>query len=520
LKTKYKFLLIFFSISLFLKTDFRLEEDIYCCGDDHDYYSHSETLVIDFDLDYTNQLEGYEKSRYFNNNKIAPIGFVGSGILATPFIFLGNSLDKIIILNSGVNFKILFYSFSSIFYLYLSIFFLLKIKNLIYKEFKNLNVIFLFLGSGLSYYSFERFSMTHTYEVFAITMISYFSIKLINNIDNKNSYDYFLLSFFLFLSFNIRWVNYFAFLIPFFLFKLFNTKNIKLLKSKAFLSISTFLLFLTLYINYSIYGIATLNPNDVYSKGDLSNSFQIFSNIFKTTESFFIILFSKEFGILYFSPIIFFGLIIIIFKVFKYHSFSSFLGLLIYLQVFAIVIIWQSTASSYGFRYLLCLTPISVILLLEWFKNSAIENKEFILNFLIGISIFSLISTLFFETTLQTQLSTDEEVNAFGQLLRYTEPEYLTGYLKSFFALNAYLKIFVTSFLGLLFFKLVFQFMTVEAFLDFISRFGINLNDEKVSDLLIQYSSLEFSYIIFVLASIFLMTYFLVNFINLDQQKI
>ena len=36
---------------LFLKIDFRFEEGIFCCGDDHDYYAHAETIVVDFDFE-------------------------------------------------------------------------------------------------------------------------------------------------------------------------------------------------------------------------------------------------------------------------------------------------------------------------------------------------------------------------------------------------------------------------------------------------------------------------------------
>ena len=46
-------LLLFFLV--LLRTDYRFIDKPVCCGDDH-YYSHSETLVVDFDLDYSNQL--------------------------------------------------------------------------------------------------------------------------------------------------------------------------------------------------------------------------------------------------------------------------------------------------------------------------------------------------------------------------------------------------------------------------------------------------------------------------------
>ena len=277
--------------------------------------------------------------------------------------------------------------------------------------------------------------------------------------------------------------------------------------------------FLSLYMNYNIYGKVTVNPNEVYSKGDLNNSFEIFADLFLTVKSFLLILFSQEFGIFYFSPIIFFGISISLLRFLKNPSAPKLTNLLMFLQVFAIVIIWQSTASSYGFRYLLCLTPLSIIIFLDWFKNIKIKYKEFILNFVIAISIFSLISTIFFETTIQTQLSLDEQINTFGKLLRYTEPEYLTGYLKSFTFLNSYLKIFVTSFLGMLFFNMLFIFISVDQFLEVISGFGLNLNDEKVENLLIQYSSLEFSYIFITLILVILMAYSMDKFIKLDQSN-
>ena len=65
MKTKsFKFLLIFIILSLFTKTDYRLDTGIYCCKDDHDYYAHAETLAVDFDFDYSNQFLGKEFQRF------------------------------------------------------------------------------------------------------------------------------------------------------------------------------------------------------------------------------------------------------------------------------------------------------------------------------------------------------------------------------------------------------------------------------------------------------------------------
>ena len=41
---------------LFLKSDFRVINELNCCQDDYDYYSHALTIAQDFDFDYSNQL--------------------------------------------------------------------------------------------------------------------------------------------------------------------------------------------------------------------------------------------------------------------------------------------------------------------------------------------------------------------------------------------------------------------------------------------------------------------------------
>ena len=83
-----KSILFILIILLFIKVDFRLQDKVYCCGDDHDYYSHSETLAIDFDFDYSNQLEGFEEARYHKGGKIAQLAFLVRDFLHPLFYLL------------------------------------------------------------------------------------------------------------------------------------------------------------------------------------------------------------------------------------------------------------------------------------------------------------------------------------------------------------------------------------------------------------------------------------------------
>ena len=50
---------------------------------------YADTLANDFDFDYKNQMKGIENKRFNQNGKIAPTGFLGSGLLASPFLFIG-----------------------------------------------------------------------------------------------------------------------------------------------------------------------------------------------------------------------------------------------------------------------------------------------------------------------------------------------------------------------------------------------------------------------------------------------
>ena len=116
-KLKKIFIVLFYFLLplLFLKIDYRFIETFNCCQDDHDYYSHAETIAIDFDLNYDNQFVGFETERYNNNGKIAPKGFIGTGIFSSPFFSLEIYLKVYLIFQTIFNLRIAIYSLSSYF---------------------------------------------------------------------------------------------------------------------------------------------------------------------------------------------------------------------------------------------------------------------------------------------------------------------------------------------------------------------------------------------------------------------
>jgi len=474
---------------VFLKIDFRFQETVYCCGDDHDYYIHAETIGVDFDLDYKNQLLGNETRRFNLNNKIAPTGFIGSGFLASPFVFLGHSLDRLIngdadLSTDILNFRILFYSLSSVFYLFATILLTFEILKKLKYRFSHYEVLLFYFGSGVIYYAFERYSMTHVYEVFSATLIIYLTINFYT-LKNKNIYA-FLIPLFIGIGLSVRWVNYFYFLLPF-ITKLLLYKKLdsgtSLVKNKYFYISSIFSSAIFLMHTNLLYGKYTFNPQFVYRTGGQVSNFinrdgDLFNFIQTNIINLFKILFSQEFGLFWFSPIIFIGLVLSIANLYLNRKRGMPVNLVIlfsFVQIFLVVLLWRSTASSYGFRYLFSLIPLCILL---YYQFQSTNNNKLIKNYLIAFSIFATLSIIFFETTLGTQLALTETQNTFGRTLKYTQPLYLQGYLRSFLDLNSYLKIFTTSFFGAIIFKIILIFIDIDSLFSLLGKFGLPVSNQ------------------------------------------
>ena len=216
------FLLILFLLSL--RVDYRFVETINCCGDDHTYFVHAETIAEDFDLDYSNQMNFVEGKTIIVNEKVVPIGFIGSGILSAPFMYFGiiidNLLETINVENSRMmNYKILLYSLSPVIYLFLTIFIFIKLLQILNIKNKTYFVFIVLFGSGVHYYAFERYSMTHIYEVFLITLLIYL-LCIFYKSDNVNNFVSIIIPIIFLLAYLVRYINYFIFVIPFWISKL------------------------------------------------------------------------------------------------------------------------------------------------------------------------------------------------------------------------------------------------------------------------------------------------------------
>ena len=513
----FQILLLAVFFLLFFKIDFRFEEGIYCCGDDYDYYAHAETISLDFDFDYSNQLNGYEDRRFNLDGKIAPKGFVGSGVLSSPFLLIGNSVDTFLQNYQKekyikfMNYKLLIYSFSAVSYMFFTIYLLQKCLNFLNVKTTFLELTLIYAASGVAYFAFERFSMAHVYETFSITLIIFYSFKYY--LEKKQNLYAFIIPITILISLLVRLVNYYSLIVPLLISYIFKKRFDKDLYINPYFIFSTLICVGTYcFISKSIYGIVTINPQTMYGTSGLVGGFfsneSFFTFLSENIKNSLIVLFGKEFGILWFSPIIFFGLISSFLINKRINFLATIIFLLPFIQSFGAVLLWRSAASSYGFRYLYSLVPLSII---YFFMHNNLNHFAFFRKTLVIFSFFSIFSILFFETTMLTQLSTVEEMNSFGREIKYVEPEYLFGYLGAIFQVESYFKIFVTSFLGVALFKFTFFFIDVDSFVILLNKFNLPTQNEDFINYLYEIQLVSFYKILFIILYFVLLAFFLIR---------
>ncbi len=512
---KFYLLVVLLVISL-VKIDYRFDEIPYGLEvDDAEYYYSAVTLGLDYDLDFSNQMEGIE-NRYLNieKQKIVPFHPIGSGILAAPFVIFGNIVSKMISDQDIVSYVYFFYSLSPIFYFFISIKFIQSTLQNLSINYDNYLLLLLVMGTGVSYYAFDRFSMSHVYEFFSVSCLCYLTSKLLNlkNIKQQPVL-IFLLGILIFIFLTIRWVNYFLILIPGIICLVSNNPLNKIYRSIFFLSgcFSGTILFL-LHTKY-LYGFYSFNQSNVVLL--VENSFEdnylrffdfslFFENLIFALKSLRIILFGQEFGVFYFAPILFVSIFIFLFQIREKKYLLSFLTLLTYLFPIFSIIVLQNTAFSYGFRYLFVLIPLNCILYFKYIHKSILIRRYVML-----ASITAILGYLFFETSQATSLSNDFLVNSFGMNTRYSNPNYLTNLPSALVSFNSYTHIVFTSFLGVFVLKLLGLITDPYIFLNNFTDLTPEIQ-ELVSD------SLNFSWI--KLFIIFLAVLYLTNLITKEKR--
>ena len=499
-----KYFILSFIIILCFKVDYRFKEILPGGSqDDSSYYYHAQTISLDFDLDYSNQLNGNLQDAFIREDgKPVPRQSFGPGLLSSPFILVSSQLSKYISISSNTSLNYFVYSLSAPFYLFLSLVLLKKMLR-INEQRKSERLVLLTLGSGVTYYAFERFSMSTVYEFFSVCFILYLVDK-IYNLDKEQKYIYiFLLPIVQFIMLTNRWNNVHFFLIPV-LYGFLYKKRLKIIFKNIYFYLGN-IVGTGLFLIHSkmLYGIYTILQQSIYPSSDwivnerLQNFLQfenLLDSIVLSLKYLLITCFSPEFGIFYFSAIIFSSFYFLFYYLLNSRFYEFILLALFYIIPFLPILIFENHGTSYGFRYLFTLIPLNLVIYFKEFLNHKLLTR-----YLVLFSIFGLVSQLFFESTPLTSLSEGTILNSFNSFSPYSNPTYLNGLLSSFLVLSAYLKIIFTSFLGVLFIKLINLFLNFEIFLNDIYQV-----DAQLSNLLNSIDNFSWLLLIFMIILILL----------------
>jgi len=357
-------------------------------GDDSSYIAHAFTIGLDADMDYSN-----ESVRSWTHNKKLPVGSIGSGILAAPFVSLLSLLDRYSNHPVIENREDFFGSWSFFaFCLAANVYFLaglllyLKTFRLLCRQRKLWLVFILCLSSGVPHFVLMRFTMSHAFEFFAGALLLWSTVHLYNEIvkdDGKSFRWMYLCSVALMMSLFVRQSSYnLIIMTPLVLLILYitdgkqYTRTLKLQFWRKFLWVIPFIILgvfpLGLY-NYSYFGAFIPSGIDLYGSNPYGLGStplgEILFQLFARLPNILLILFSSEWGIFYTNPVLVIGgcflLILLTVKFFRNKNavcLIALIGLLFFIGFnFAIVLWWQNTGMCYGYRHLFPLNPIGML---------------------------------------------------------------------------------------------------------------------------------------------------------------
>ena len=192
----------------------------------------------------------------------------------------------------------------------------------------------------------------------------------------------------------------------------------------------------TCAFNYHIYGVFFPNSTEMYGfeieripKGFLNKVQTLFQELPDIRHVFF----SGEFGLWLTSPVLCVGLILLFYQlVVSKNPYKWILFLLTLITVavpFSVVLLWQTVASSYGFRYLFILVPLAILGFVWFYQTSQVRYQKLLKKVTLPLLCFGILGQVFFMTI--PDLSSRNQVNVFGRQDLYSVKGYHVSLVKS-----------------------------------------------------------------------------------------
>ncbi|MEN8252479.1 MAG: hypothetical protein ABFQ53_02790, partial [Patescibacteria group bacterium] len=273
-------------------------------GDGVFYYGWATSVIFDYDIDLTNQLESVAEydfySKKFIEEKITTVtGYVpnpyafGTAILWSPFVILAKIIENI--WQTG-NFEtdgysaIYMFSINFASFLFGVLAFFVVYKTLLFyfdRKISFLSVFVMWLSTPWIYYQFFEPSMSHSASLMMVSLFFWYSMRAIN----IKKYSWWIFGSIVFLMIAVRWQNVLFVIVIAPLFVKYFSKRINIESLIAIFFGSAFFVFLQMIFWKLTYGSYILIPQ---GNAFLGKSFYFVDTLFSTNR-----------GFLLWSPIIF-----------------------------------------------------------------------------------------------------------------------------------------------------------------------------------------------------------------------
>jgi len=417
-------------------------------GDDLSYLSHAFTIALDFDLDYANE----PATRKSGNGRLASHP-LGPGVMAAPFVALFSAADRL----SGNpvigNHALYSGSWSYFGFLFSAVFYYLSGISLYYRSMLRVCFVppgtaFLVLASsGSAYFAMNRFTLGHSFEFFLLAAIFCGTVRVWSLGAAKGvavGFSEALLPSLsvaaaVIFSLFVRPANVNVLLLPPLVLAALLCLDERVEWKLFFHSLwqlyfwTCILAVLFALFNHSLYGVYYPTMTALYKKSaafsrygiDPDNSGRtVVALVTQVTANLRYLpnlLFGSEHGLLYSNPLTLVGTFLLLLRLARSTALRlapkwtlllltlGYCGLPV-----AVVLLWKTTAGSYGYRYLFSIFPLGVTGYLLWLRYASAWSRSalWLNRALIGLCLFSVFSQLFFSMT--QKLEVREGVNTFG----------------------------------------------------------------------------------------------------------
>jgi hypothetical protein len=378
-------------------------------ADSGSYMSHAFTIGLDGDLNYENEFSALadcpggggddQGCPCMNPARTSPCHPMGPGLMAAPFVAAFSVIDRLnnhpVLTNRlaylgswsyfGIQFATAFYFFSGI------ALYQLALRRWI----SPLTVALAVLSSGILWYVTYRFSFGHAYEFFDLALLTAGCVGLCSATDRWQQRGLVVvIAVATFLAIMVRWVDYGLLAVPLMVvlthYLIERAGRYRRALLLGYVGVAAGAVMVAVF---HFYAFGVLWPTSDYFYGETIEEnirnplpypllLSLLLSVTMNLTNLPLLVFSSEFGLLYSFPLFPIAILTMLFmwarnfmdEPLPWTLWALAVGFCVSVPL-ALVLLWETTASAYGYRYLLSAIPALILSAAVFLNSRKIENS-------------------------------------------------------------------------------------------------------------------------------------------------